>query len=267
MARVFNDNKGLLAYFTRHGTIANLLLVILVAAGLTTLPKMRSQFFPDVVLDTVTVSIAWDGAGAEDVDAAIVQLVEPAMLAVEGVASSSSTSQEGRATIRLEFEPDWDMGRAADDVQDAVDSIGNLPSDAEDPTVRRGNWRDPVTDVVITGPVAVEQLAQFADEMVVKLFAKGVTRTTVRGVVAPRTVVEVTSADLIRYDITLSQIASAIAQEVDADPAGDVSGANTRVRTGVEKRSADQIESVVLRLEPDGSKLTVGCIPRVDRRH
>jgi len=263
MVRSFNDSKGILAYFTRHGTIANLLLVILVAAGLITLPKMRSQFFPDVVLDTITVSVAWDGAGAEDVDAAIVQLVEPAMLAVEGVASSSSTSREGRATIRLEFEPDWDMSRAADDVQDAVDSINNLPSDADDPTVRRGNWRDPVTDVVITGPIAVEQLAQFADEMVVKLFARGVTRTTVRGVVAPRTVVEVTSADLIRFDISMSEIANAIAQEVDADPAGDVTGANARVRTGVEKRSAEQIESVVLRLQPDGSKLTVGDVGTV----
>ncbi len=263
MARKYNDNKGILAYFTRHGTIANLLLVILVAAGLTTLPKMRSQFFPDIVLDTITVTIGWDGAGAEDVDAAIVQLIEPAMLAVEGVSSSSSTSREGRATIRLEFEPNWDMGRAADDVQDAVDSIGNLPSDSDDPSVRRGSWRDPVTDVVITGPVAVEQLAQLADEMVVKLFAKGVTRTTVRGVVAPRTVVEVTSANLIRFDITLSQIANAIAEEVDADPAGDVTGANARVRTGVEKRSADQIESVVLRLEPDGSKLTVGDVADV----
>lgn len=263
MARVHNDSKGLLAYFTRHGTVANLLLVVLIAAGLTTLPKMRSQFFPDVVVDTVSVSYAWSGAGAEDVDSAIVQIVEPALLAVEGVASSSSTSSEGRASIRLEFEPGWDMGRASDDVQGAVDAINNLPSEAEGATVSRGNWRDPVTDVVITGPVAVEQLARFADEMVIKLFAQGVTRTTVRGVVAPKTVVEVTSANLIRNDITLAQIASAIGEEVDADPAGDVIGANARVRTGVEKRSADQIEEVVLRLEADGTKLTVGDVATV----
>jgi multidrug efflux pump subunit AcrB len=263
MARTFNDSKGLLAYFTRHGTIANLLLVVLIAAGLTTLPKMRSQFFPDVVVDTVAVTYTWSGAGAEDVDSAIVQIVEPALLAVEGVASSTATSSEGRASIRLEFEPGWDMSRASDDVQGAVDAIGNLPTEAEDPRVSRGNWRDPVTDVVITGPVAVEQLARFADEMVIKLFAQGVTRTTVRGVVAPRTVVEVTSASLIRNDITLSQIASAIGEEVDADPAGDVTGANARVRTGVEKRTADQIEEVVLRLAADGTKLTVGDVATV----
>jgi len=76
---------GVLSYFVRHKTLANLLLVIMLVAGLVAMPKMRAQFFPDVVLDTVSVSVAWDGAGAEDVDAAIVQVMEPALLSVEGV--------------------------------------------------------------------------------------------------------------------------------------------------------------------------------------
>ncbi|MDP5347374.1 MAG: efflux RND transporter permease subunit, partial [Paracoccaceae bacterium] len=182
---------GILSYFTRHRTAANLLLVLMVVAGLAAAPNMRAQFFPDVVVDDVTVSVAWQGAGAEDVDNAIVQVMEPALLSGEGVASSSSSSREGRASIRLEFEPDWDMGRAGEDVQAAVDQITTLPDEAEEPQVQRGIWRDRVTDVVITGPVGVDQLARFADEMVTRLFAQGITRTTVRGVAAPETLVEV----------------------------------------------------------------------------
>lgn len=149
---------GILSYFTRHKTVANLLLVVLLVLGMAVVPQMRAQFFPDVVVDDVSVSVTWDGAGAEDVDAAIVQVLEPALLAVEGVESSSSTSREGRASVNLEFEPGWDMARAADDVQSAVDAITTLPEDAEDPNVRRGAWRDRVTDVVITGPVEPRQL-------------------------------------------------------------------------------------------------------------
>ena len=254
---------GILSYFTRHRTLANLLLVVLLAAGIMTAPNMRAQFFPDVIIDEVTVSVTWDGAGAEDVDAAIVQVMEPTLLAVEGVESASSTSREGRASIQLEFEPGWDMSRAADDVQTAVDTVTTLPEEAEDPSVRRGAWRDRVTDVVITGPVAVGQLGRFADELVIRLFAEGVTRTTIRGLAAPETIIEVPSVALIQHDVSMQQIADAIAQEVDADPAGDVTGANTRVRTGVEKRSAEQIEAIVLRSNPDGSKLTVGDVARV----
>ncbi|WP_323763668.1 efflux RND transporter permease subunit [Marinovum sp.] len=254
---------GILSYFTRHRTLANLLLVLLVAAGVMAAPNMRAQFFPDVIVDEVSVSVNWDGAGAEDVDAAIVQILEPALLAVEGVESAESTSREGRASIDLEFEPGWDMARAGDDVQAAVDAVSNLPEEADDPSIRRGGWRDRVTDVVITGPVGVDQLARFADEMVVRLFAEGVTRSTIRGLAAPQTIVEVPSVALIRHDVTMSQIAAAIAAEVDADPAGDVTSANTRVRTGVEKRSADQIEAIALRSNDDGSKLTIGDVATV----
>jgi multidrug efflux pump subunit AcrB len=55
---------GVLSYFTRHKTAANLLLVIMLVLGAASLPKMRAQFFPDVVVDNVTVSVGWQGAGA-----------------------------------------------------------------------------------------------------------------------------------------------------------------------------------------------------------
>ncbi len=254
---------GMLSYFTRHRTVANLLLIVLLVLGLATIPNMRAQFFPDVIVDNVTVNVEWEGAGPEDVDGAIVQTLEPTLLAVDGVESSSSLSREGQATITLDFEPGWDMARAADDVQSAVDAITTLPDEAEEPRVRRGAWRDRVTDLVITGPVEPEQLSLYADEMVVRLFAVGVTRTTIRGIAAPETLIEVPSAKLIEHDVSMTQIAEAIAAEVDADPAGDVSGANARVRTGVEKRTPDAIAGIVLRSNPDGSKLTVGDVARI----
>lgn len=260
MREISAPAKGFLSYFTRHGTAANLLLVVLIMAGILAAPRMRAQFFPDVVIDNVSISVTWEGAGAADVDAAIVQVLEPVLLSVEGVESTSSRSLEGSALITLDFEPSWDMARAADDVQTAVDAVTTLPDDADDPTVRRGAWRDRVTDVVVTGPVDPTQLGRYTDEFLTRLFAAGVTRTTIRGVAAPQTVIEVSMVDLMTHDVSIEQIATAIAQEVNADPAGDIEGANTRVRTGVEKRAPDQISAIVLRSNSDGSKLTIGDV-------
>ncbi len=264
MARSLSRSSGgILSYFTRHRTAANLLLAVLFVCGLAAAPNMRAQFFPDVILDSVSVTTVWDGAGADDVDSAIIQLLEPALLAVEGVESSDAASREGRGTIALTFEPNWDMARAATDVQTAVDAITTLPDDAEDPVVRRGTWRDRVTDVVITGPIDPEQLGRFADEFVTRLFAAGVTRSTIQGVASPETLIEVPAAKLIGYDISMAEIAAVIAAEVDANPAGDVTGANARVRTGTAKRSAEALAAVVLRRNADGSSLTVGDVARV----
>ena len=257
---------GVLSYFTRHGTAANLLLAVLIILGLAAAPRMRTQFFPDVIVETVTVSVLWEGASAEDVDEGIVQVLDPALLSVDGVESSSATSRENRATITLEFEPGWDMGRAADAVQAAVDAVTTLPEAAEDPEVRRGAWRDRVTDVVITGPVGTDQLARFTDEFVTRLFNAGVTRTTIQGIAAPETIIEVPATNLIAHDITMAQIAATVGAEVRTDPAGDVDGADMRVRTGNAKRSTDEIAAIVLRSRPDGTNLTVGDVAdiRVD---
>ncbi len=264
MARSVPGIAGnILSYFARHRTAANLLLVVLIAAGLAAAPRMRSQFFPDIIIDSVSVSVAWNGAGADDVDLAIVQLLEPALLSVEGVESSFSSSNEGRAFIGLEFEPGWDMSRASDDVQGAVDAVRNLPDAAEEPVVRRGAWRDRVTDVVLTGPVGLDQLGRFADEFVTRLFAGGVTRTSVQGVAASEIIVEISSFSLRRNDFTMSEIAKAIAQEVDANPAGDVGDGLARVRTGVAKRSANDISSIVLRTGLDGSTTNIGDVANI----
>ena len=155
--------RGVLSYFTRHRTAANLLLVLMMVLGLASTTQIRSQFFPDIIVDRVTVSVKWQGAGPEDVDNGIVAVLEPALLAVEGIESSESSATQGRARISLEFEPGWDMARAADDVKVAVDAVSGLPDGADDPKITRGAWRDRVTDVIISGPVSAEQLGRFAD--------------------------------------------------------------------------------------------------------
>ncbi|MDO9639845.1 MAG: efflux RND transporter permease subunit [Pseudotabrizicola sp.] len=254
---------GLISYFTRHRTLANLLLVLMIVAGLVSASRIRAQYFPDVIISQIDVSVAWSGAGAEDVDRAIVQVLESTLLTVDGVADVTSRANEGSARISLEFEPGRDLAQAVEDVQTAVNSVSNLPAEAEEPVIRRSQWRDQVTDVVITGPVGVDQLGRFADEFVGRLFQAGVTRTTIRGMADPETVVEVPSVALIRHDITMREIATAIGAAVRTNPAGNVGDGSARVRTGSERRTAAEIDGVVLRSLPDGTKLTVGDIATV----
>ncbi len=254
---------GIIALFTRHRTLANLLLVVLLLAGAVTLPKMRAQFFPDSIEETVTVSVVWEGAGAEDIDRAIVQVLEPSLIAVEGVSESESRSTEGSARMTLTFEDGWDMSRAVSDVEQAVATAGTLPEAAEDPEITRGAWRDTVTDVVITGPLSAEQLGRLSDELVTRLYAEGVTRTTIQGILAPQTVVELPTVQMMRHNVTLSEIAAVIAAEAATSPAGDVSGGASRVRTGEERREARDIAELVLREEADGALLRVGDVARI----
>ena len=255
--------SGAIGYFTRHPTAANLLLVVMLLAGLAAAPQMRAQFLPDVEIDEIRVTVDWDGAGPKDVDAAIVAPLQPVLLEVSGVAESDATAQQDRARITLEFEPGWDMAQALQDVQTAVDGITTLPQDADPPEVTRRVWQDRVTDVVITGPVGIDQLVRYTDDFVAELYAAGITRTTVQGIADPEIAVTVDMLSLIRHDLTLQQIADAVAADVDSLPAGTLDGANARVRTGTARRSADDVAQIVLRRGADGSVLRIGEVADV----
>ncbi|MDO5658479.1 MAG: efflux RND transporter permease subunit [Paracoccus sp. (in: a-proteobacteria)] len=258
------SRAGILGYFTRHATLANLVLAVMVVAGLMALPRLRAQYFPDTVVQTVTVSVRWDGAGAEDVDQSVVSVLEPALMAVEGASAVSSRATEGAARIQLEFEPGWDMARALSDAETAVAQAGNLPDGAETPEITRGAWRDGVADVVIHGPLGLDQLGRIADDMLSRLYAQGITRATVQGIAAPEITVEVPTDSLIRHDLTLTEIAQTIATGTASTPAGEVSSGSSRIRTGSGGRDPAAVAALPLRALGDGTVLRIGDVARVE---
>ncbi|MFI0395088.1 efflux RND transporter permease subunit [Paracoccus jiaweipingae] len=255
-----DQDRGLLALFVRHATLANLVLAVMVVAGLYAAPRLRAQFFPDSVIEAINVSVRWDGAGAEDVDSAIVAVLEPALMAVEGVARTESRATEGSARIEMEFEPGWDMSRALSETETAIAAASDLPDAAERPDISRAAWRDGVADIVVTGPVGLDQLARLSDDLLHRLYARGITRATIQGIAAPEVEVSLRSESLIRHDLTLSQIAAAIAPAVSGQPAGDVATGAARIRTGSQARDPAAVAALVLRAGADGSKLTVGDV-------
>ncbi len=249
-----------IAYFLRHRTIAHLLMLCMLLAGVIAASRMRAQYFPDVVATAVSVSVAWPDAGAEDVDRAIIDRIEPALMRLDRVARVSSQASEGQASISLEFEPGTDLAVATDAVEAAIAAVADLPDDAEDAVVRQEVWRDRVTDVVITGPVGVDQLARFADEFTSRLYEAGITRTTIQGLTAADVEIEVPTIALLRHDITLAEIAAAIAQTVSSGPVGELEGGSARLRTGADLRSTLDLGNVVLRTLANGEKLVLSDI-------
>ena len=256
MERQINSFVGsIIRYFTRHATAANLLLALMIVMGLVASTRLRSQFFPDVIINTIVISVVWNGAGPEDINEGIVSVMEPNFLGLEGLEKIISTSRQGLARIVLDFEDSWNMDRAGDEVKAIVDTISNLPDTAEDPKIRRIAWRDKVTDVVISGPISVEQLNTYADEFSQKIYRKGISRTSIGGIEPPIINVIVPEQNLIRYDVSLQNIALAISQEAKSDPAGDLSSGVARLKTGIDKKSIQSLASIPVISKEDGSKV------------
>ena len=141
---------GLVRYIVHHRTLANLLLLMLLVVGVISTDRIRAQFFPDFVIETVFISIAWPGAGPEDIDLRILRELEPALRGVEGVDESQASAQESRARFRLQFADGFDMPTAVNEIEGVLRQA-SLPADAESPVLTQGWFRDRVTDVLVYG--------------------------------------------------------------------------------------------------------------------
>ncbi|HAD31442.1 MAG TPA: acriflavin resistance protein, partial [Methylophaga sp.] len=127
--------RDFIGLFAQHRVAANLLMMVMILAGVLSLNRINTQFFPTFALDIITVSIEWRGASAEDVAESITRQVEQELRSVDYVKKMTSTSSYGMSRVTLEFIEKSDMGQALDQVKDRIAQIRNLPTDSEEPEV------------------------------------------------------------------------------------------------------------------------------------
>ena len=258
-----SDGNGILGYFVSHPTAPHLILVLVVVAGLYATSQIRTQFFPDIVRQVVNVSVTWSGVGPDEIDQAIIARLEPRLRSVDGLAEIQATATENRANIRLEFETDWDMEAAVDDVKAAVDEVTDLPADAEEPTVRRFRFKDGVTDVIVSGPMPLPLLERYAEELRTRLFTKGITKSDIVGISSPEIRVDIKPDTLERHGISMETIAAAVASETGTQPVGEVAKGLARVRTDTDAATAKVIGAIPIRSLPDGTRLRIRDVAKV----
>ena len=126
--------SNMIEFFARHKTAANIVMVVMLVTGIMSADRLNRQFFPDVDVEIVAVSVIWSGATAEDVDSNIIQPLEPELRTIANVKKVSSSSFEGVGQTQVEFVFGTDMQKALADVEAAVGQV-DFPKDAEAPKV------------------------------------------------------------------------------------------------------------------------------------
>ena len=254
----------MIALFARHPTAANLLMAAMLVVGLLALGRMNKQFFPDFGIDAVLVTVTWPGAGAEDVDNAIVQAVEPEVRFLDRVKRVVSNSQEGRASISVEFEAGTDMQAALADVEAAVSRIATLPEDSEAPWIRRIVRYENLLRIVLAGDLPERTIKTWATRMRDGLIRAGVDEVEMVGARDEWILVEADQQDLLALDLPISEISGRIAGASRDIPGGDTGGRSvSRVRSLGLARTAEEVAAVEVRAFPDGRRLTVGEVAEV----
>ena len=262
---------GILYFFVRHATAANLLMATLIIVGLFCLFRLNKQFFPTLHIPIITVNITWPGASAADVDANIVEVVEPAVRSVNGVTRVSSIAQEGFGVTVLSFSNFTNMQEALAEVESQVNALDTLPEDSEDPVIRRVAWFAPVSSIALSGPFSEGALKVFAKRIRDDLLDAGIDQITISGVRDEEIWVEMYPEALLRHALTIDQVSGRIRAAHQNQPLGLLKAENeTQLRVeGLpdEDKRPGRLEQAVGQIEvrslPDGGKLRVRDVATV----
>ena len=154
------------AAFSRKRSVILMLLFLFLCGSIAyiTIPKEAE---PDITVPIIYVSISHDGTSPEDAERLLVRPMEKELKSIEGIKELRSTSQEGHASVILEFYAGFDNKKALNDVRVKVDAAkALLPHDTKEPTVHEINLAlFPVITVSLSGPLPESALIQLAKKL------------------------------------------------------------------------------------------------------
>ena len=144
--------SGVIAWFARNHIAANLLMGVIIMAGVAALPQMPQKTFPDIDVKLVTVNVEYLGAAPEEVEEGVCIRIEEELEGIEGIERLQSTANEGFCSVRVELFDEADENRALDDVKNRIDAIDTFPEETEKPVVTLLTPQRAVMDIALTGP-------------------------------------------------------------------------------------------------------------------
>ncbi len=254
--------------FTRHKVAANLVMIMMILSGLWASSRINTQLDPSVEWPVIIVNASWPGAAAEDVEQLIVVPIEQQLRTMAGLQQLYSTSTQGSANIRMEFQFDADMGKVIDDVNDRIARVRNLPADMEPIVARRGSSYEPIASLLVTGGSSVAELTPLVRQFERELYAAGVDRIEFSGLPEEELAIQVSSASLLAMNTTLDSLAGEVRQRSADVPAGIIARdqGEMQLRALDQRRDIYQFEQLDVRVPESGELVRLGDVAQIEKR-
>ena len=259
----------MITFFARHPTAGNLLMLFLLFLGLTSLPSLKRETFPDFAAQKIEVRIIYPGASTEDVEEAICQRVEDAIDGINDVEEVSCVAREGISTTVVEMLEGGDITRFMDDVKSEVEAIDNFPEEVELPVIKELGRTDQVVSVAITGPMGDSDLKAYAEQIKTKMLRDpDIAQINVLGFSEHQLRIEIPKHILHRYSLNMSDIATTIARQGVDLPSGSLETHDQELllRFTDLRRTPDELSELKVVSADSGAEIRLGDIASITDR-
>ncbi|MEO7773393.1 MAG: efflux RND transporter permease subunit [Steroidobacteraceae bacterium] len=255
----------------RRPVFAIVISLLLVALGIMAATRLSIREYPAIEAAVVTVGINYRGASAEVIETKITNVVEQQLAGIEGLDKITSSSQDERSRITLEFTAGIDIESAANDVRDRVSRVqANLPPESEPPQVSKADARNDTALLVsiMSDKRSLSELTDYATRYFVNRFSvvPGVATVQIYGsqMIAMR--VWLDRRAMASRALTVQDIEAALRNENVELPAGRLESSQRELtlRTDTGMHTEADFRALTVGRGTDGTLIRLGDIAEVN---
>jgi multidrug efflux pump len=239
----------------KRPVLAIVMSIIIVLFGVIGFKFLGVREYPSIDPPTITVRTNYTGANADVIESQITEPLEKAVNGIEGIRTISSSSNLGSSIITVEFNVGYNLEAAANDVRDKVSqAIRQLPQDIDAPPVV--TKADANSDAIISMTVQSNtrnrlQVSDYATNVLLDKLQTipGVSNVQVWGEQKYAMRIWVKPMQLAAYQLSFSDIESALIRENVELPAGKIYGNSTEltVKTFGRLTTEDDFENLIIK--------------------
>lgn len=258
--------RRIIQFFIDRPIWGNAAIVIVLMFGFFSMWSTNKSFFPEQDPERIVISVTYPGASPKEMEDGITIKIEQAVKGLEGIDEINSTSQENFCQVTITATDGADMEQLFNDVDNAVSSISSFPKGTEPPTVTMPKSYGMSSVVAFTGVSARHADTDLSDLIDVGLQAerdllntKSITEIGKTGFPDKEISVDVREQDLLRYNISITEIATAIKTKNIDITTGIVRGQMEEINIRSNNRSTDtaEISNILLRTTSKGELIRI----------
>ncbi|OHU84365.1 MULTISPECIES: efflux RND transporter permease subunit [Pseudoalteromonas] len=250
----------MIAFFARHPTAANLLMLMICIAGLVALPDLKRETFPEFSRDKVKVSVVYPGASPSEVEQALCVVMEEAIDSVNGIATQSCESREGVANLTVEAQEGIAATTLLQDVKTQIDAIDNFPQQIEAPIVQELGRDQHLISLVVGAALPLHELKRYAQQLKDKLKRQtNIDIVDIEGFSDQQIQVELSLFKLREYGLSANDLVVLLQKQNIKLPLGEISedGKTMAVRFDQQRVTAQDLAGLVIKSHRNGEQIYV----------
>ncbi|MEL6437230.1 MAG: efflux RND transporter permease subunit, partial [Pseudomonadota bacterium] len=249
---------GIIKWMTEHPVAANLAMILVTVVGILSAMQLSQKTFPEFALDTVSISVNYQGASPSEVEQSIIRPIEDQLASVTGVDEINATASEGRAAVSVSFLRGTDISEKLDDIKTEVDRITVFPLDADEPVVVQSDNNQRALEITVHGNVSEQVLTRTAERLKAELVMLNevsfVEKSNIRDY---EIAIEIDRETLTAYGLTLGEVAQIVRANSLELPGGAIDTEMTSIplRTIGRNFTGEEFGDIVIRTNADGAKV------------